>query len=1014
MRKYLLLFLLFSSLASLGQQIVKGTIVDEKGTALPGASIRITGTSSGTITDINGKYQITVPSGNAELTFSFISYLSKKVTVGNKTVIDVALQPEVVSLNDVVVIGYGTTKKADLTSSIASIKSEEISKMPVTTVEQALQGKAAGVTVIQSGAPGAKATIRIRGTNSPNGTEPLWVVDGIIGAQSPNSNDVESMQILKDAAACAIYGSRGSNGVIIVTTKKGKKGDPKISFKSFTGIQKIDNKLNMMDGNQYIQYWENNKAVNKYTGPNGEKYPNGLSRPLRVDSALVNPSVYNANTNWIDQIYRTGSIHNLNFSISNGSDKGNYYASVDNKSQDGIQLGSGYKQTSLQVNGELQKGIFRIGENLNVRQSETSDNGSRLQYALRQSPLLAVRNAATTSEIEQWPGNTSMDNSNNPNPVANIKNSYYKSISDVIQANVYVEAELLKGLTVKSSYALIATNTNDQSKQFKYLDGQAGPQATTVGMSVNSGRYLYTQFENMATYKKSLGEHHVTAMSAYTHELNRNRGLYTSHTGFNVSNPESYGSQELNSSSYASGGYEEIALQSLIGRVMYDFKSRYYITANVRKDGSSKFLQGQRWSTFPSVSLAWRISDISFLKNISQIEDLKLRASYGSIGSQSGIPSYNVRSLSTSANYVFGNNSVQGITQGNIIDKDLKWETTNSTNFGFDLEMFNGAFSLTTDYFYKTTDGLLLPVPVPFSAGLDYRSTVFKNAGDVMNQGLEITATARKQKGEFTCEAIANFTIEKTEVTRLIKDNIYSGTTQYYSSLTNTAVGHGIGDFYGYVFNSIYQIGDKDIPANLQPGDVRYKDLNNDGKITAEDQTFIGKPVPDFTFGLTLNAEWKNFDVSIFFQGVVGNQIFNHNRYHTEIFAKGFNQSTKALDAWTPTNPSTTNPRYTDQHTFNYSLPSSRFIEDGSYARLQNLTLGYTFPNTMMSKLKIDKLRIYGSAQNLLTITKYSGLDPEVNSAAPSWDNMKNTYRGIDNSLYPVAKTYVLGIELTF
>jgi len=1014
MKNYFILVFLFISIATFGQKAIKGNIVDEKGEPLIGATVVVSGTTKGTVTNIDGHYELSVSANDQELTYSYIGYLAKKILIGNKTTINVAMTPDQVSLSEIVVIGYGTTKKSDLTSSISTIKSEELSKLPVTTLEQSLQGRAAGVTVIQSATPGGGATIRIRGTNSPNGTDPLWVVDGIIGAQAPNSNDVESMQILKDAAACAIYGSRGSNGVIIVSTKKGKKGEPKMTLNSFYGWQDIKKNLAMMDGNQYIQYWQNNKAVNNYVGPNGEKYPNGLSMPARVDSALVNPGKYNANTNWLDQIYRNGSIHNLNFSISNGSETGNYFVSVDNKSQDGVQVGSGFQQTSLQVNSELKKGIFKIGENLNAKQSSAGDNGSRLQSALRQSPLLAVRNIKADGEIELWPGNTSLDNSNNPNPVADIMNHYYKNVSDVIQLAVYAEADLFKGMTFKSNYSTIIANSNDQSKGFKYLDGQAGPQNTTVSMSVNSNRSVYKQFENILTFNRSIAKHNIVLMGGYTREASAYRALNTNHSGFNVSNPETYASKEPNTSDYISGYFEETSLQSVIARATYNFNSRYYLTANVRRDGSSKFLEGHRWSTFPSVSLAWRISDESFLKNIRQIKYLKLRASYGSIGSQSGIGAYNLRSLSSSANYVFGNSTQQGITQGGIIDKNLTWETTYSSNLGFDLELFDGLLSLTADYFNKNTKGLLLNTPVPFSAGLDYRSSVFRNAGDVNNKGLEITSSIRKKLGDFSFDISANFTKEKTTVTSLIKDQIFSGATQYYSYLTNTAVGHGIGDFYGYVFNGIYQIGDKDILAGLQAGDVRYKDLNGDGKITAEDQTFIGKSVPDYTFGLTINAEWKNFDLSIFFQGVQGNQIFNHNLYHTEIFAKGFNQSTKALDAWRPDNPSTTVPRYTDQHTNNYALPSSRFIEDGSYIRLQNLTLGYTVTNSLMSKIKIDKLRFYASAQNLLTFTRYSGIDPEVNSAAPSWDNMKNTFRGIDNSLYPVAKTYVVGMELNF
>lgn len=1014
-RLFLLMFIQLLPLSAVvfAQQKVTGKVFDENGQPLIGATIHVKGGTAGAVTDVSGNFELNISGGDSIIVATYVGYVTEEYKVKSGKPVDITLLPNLMELQQVVVIGYGSTKKADLTSSITTVKSDELAKLPVTSLEQSLQGKAAGVTVVQSGSPGGGASIRIRGTNSPNGTDPLWVVDGLIGAPSPNANDVESMQILKDAAACAIYGSRGSNGVIIVTTKKGVKGEPKITFKSYFGKQVVDNKIDMMSGDQFIQFWETNKKVNEYIGPNGDRYPNELLRPGRVDSATANPSKFNANTDWLSQIYRTSYTHNLNFSISNGSDQGNYFASVDNRKEDGVQIGSGFNQTGLQVNSELKKSIFKIGENLNIIEKQYSDNDSRLVYALRQSPLLAVRNAPSGSLIEEWPGNSQNDNSNNPNPVADITNSYNKRIEDVILGSVFIDIEFMKGLNFRTDYGLQLNNTSQQSKKYMHLDGESGPQIITVGMSMSGSRYISKQFENILTYKTTFSNSNITLMGGYTRENNMVRSLETSYSGFNVDDPESYASKIEGNPGFIGGNFSESSLESFLGRIMYDYKSRYYLTANIRRDGTSKFSKGHKWSTFPSVSLGWRISDETFMKNIAGIDNLKLRGSYGSIGSQSGIKDYNTAPLAINANYVLNNTLAQGITQSGIVDENLHWETTYSSNIGFDLEMWHGMFSLTTDYFNKNTEGLLMEVPLPLSMGLDKNSVVTTNAGTVNNKGIEITATFRKAINDFNFEIVGSFTKEKTEVTKFIQD-VQSGSTQYYKFLTRTGLGHGIGDFYGYVFNGIYQIGDKDIPANLQPGDVKYKDLNNDGKITADDETYIGKAVPDYTFGLTLNTDWKMVDFSLFVTGVQGNQIFNHNRYHTEIFAKGFNQSTKALDAWTPWNPSNTLPRYTEQTTNNYSLPSSRFIEDGSYVRLQNMTLGCTLPKKIISRMHISKLRIYASVQNLLTLTKYTGMDPEINSIAPSWDLKKNTYRGIDNSLYPMAKTYVVGLELNF
>lgn len=1016
MRNAIFMFLLLMSFTAYAQVGVKGKVLDETGLPMIGVTITIEGSQTGTITDIDGNYSIEAPSPESRLVFTYVGYLSETITVGNQTVIDVNMLPDLISLGEVIVIGYGTTKKADLTSAISTVKSEEIAKVPVTSFSQALQGKAAGVTVLQSGAPGGAASVRIRGTSSINGATPLYVVDGVIGAPEPNSNDIESIQILKDAASCAIYGSRGTNGVIIVTTKKGKKGEPKVALKSYYGFQNVTNTLDMLSGQQFIDYWESNLATDNLTDEFGNKlYPNGanITRPKRVDSALVNPGTYYYDTDWQDEIYRQGSVSNINFAISGGNDKASYFTSFDHKNNDGVQIGSGFKSSSLQLNSDYSKGIFTVGENVNLRFNKSLDNGSRLRYALRQSPLLPVYNPQSASEIDKYAGNTELDNSNNPNPVGSIYSGSSESTQEVISGGVFGEVKILESLKFRTNYNLIYSTGIGINKSYKHIEGTAGPQVNTTSMSQSGYRTLKSQFENVLTFKKSIVDHNITLMAGYTMEEEISRGYSGSADNFLVSDPVSLGSRLEESGKNVSGNYYEVALQSGLGRLMYDYKSRYLFTANIRADGSSVFQDGHRWSYFPSVSVGWNVHHEAFMRNMEFINNLKLRGSYGKIGSQilPGGSVYNNPTLLSSATYIINNQVATGVTNTSVIDATLTWEETLSTNIGVDLELFKGAFSFTADYFWKENQGMLLAVRLPYSSGLGYSSYVNKNVGSLMNKGLELSMAAHKSAGQFTFDVIGNFTYEQTEITSLgLNKDFTGGVTQYYrDGLTRTEVGTGLGDFYGYVTDGIYQIGDKDIPANKQPGDIRYKDLNSDGRITADDRTYLGSAVPDFTYSLTINTFYKGFDLSLFFQGVYGNKIFNHNRYHTETLAKSFNQSVDVLDAWTPENPSNTMPRYTDQHTDNYALPSDRFLEDGSYLRFQNITLGYTLPAAWVNLVKVTSLRVYGSVQNVATLTKYSGMDPEIYASGG------NTLgRGIDDAQYPLSQTVVFGIELNF
>ncbi|MFA9392764.1 MAG: SusC/RagA family TonB-linked outer membrane protein [Prolixibacteraceae bacterium] len=1009
-----IMFLLSIPVLSFSQKTISGILKDETKNPLPGATVVVKGTTMGAITNIDGFYQIEVPSNSSVLQYSFIGYVEQEIIVGSKTTINVLLVPDMKSLDEVVIVGYGTTKKADLTSSITTVNKDEIAKVPVTSFAQALQGKAAGVTVVQSGAPGGKASIRIRGTGSINGASPLYVVDGIIGASAPSTADIETIQILKDATSSAIYGSRGSNGVIIITTKKGSKGEPKVTLKTLYGGQNTTNRINMLNADEFIQYWESNLAIDNMLDESGNKlYPNGagIARPARVDSALVNPNKYYNSTNWQDEIYQLGTLSNTNLSVSSGNENANWLVSIDHKNNKGIQMGSGYQSTGIQLNSDFKLGILTIGENINITTSESLDNSSRLQYAMRQSPLLQVYNPESTNAADRFEGNTELDNSNNSNPVADILGGSRLSNTEAIQGSFYAELQLLKSLKIKTNYNLIYYNGTSVNKNYKRIEGTAGPQIDKTTLSQSGYRKYVSQFESILSYNKSFGAHHIAAMAGYTQEEEIYRGYSAFADNYAVSDPMSLGSRSGDATLNIGGGYNEYAMQSVLARVMYDFQGRYLFTANMRSDGTSVFQKGRRWSTFPSVSAGWRISEEPFMSSIDLISNLKLRGGYGKIGSQNlpGGRSSNNESLMSTAAYIINNQVATGVTSNSMIDAGLTWETTETSNLGMDLDLYYGKIQVVTDYYRNVNNGMILSVPMPYSTGLSYSSFVTSNAGSLLNSGWEFSVTGHKT-GKLAVDVIGTLTFENTEILSLGKaDYISGGTTQYYrEGLTITSVGSSIGDFYGYVFDGIYQIGDTNIPTGKQAGDVRYTDINGDGQLTAEDRTRLGSPVPDFTYSLSVNLMYQNFDLSLFFNGVYGNEIFNHNRYHSETLAKSFNQSVQVLEAWTPTNPSTTTPRYTEQHTNNYALASSRFIEDGSYARFQNITLGYTLTSTFLNKIKFSNVRVYGTVQNLFTITNYSGLDPELYVG----DDVLG--RGIDNSIYPMSRTFAFGIEIGF
>lgn len=1006
---------LLSVLVYAQEQSVSGTVKGD-GETLIGVSVMVKGTTTGTVTDYDGNFTINVPDiQDAVLQFSYIGYRTQQVFLKGRRMLQVVMTADTENLDEVVVVAYGSQKKADLTSSIAVIKAEDIASIPVANLSQAMQGRAAGVTVTQSGIPGADASIRIRGANTINSTEPLYVVDGIPGAPAPNSNDVESIQILKDAATCALYGARGSNGVIVITTKKGSKGVPRINYSGYYGWQWAANMPEMLSAEEYVRFVKENYEINKLGGDMANGY-NLI--PLRVQNALQNPLQMN-HTDWLHELYRTAPMTRHSLSISSGGEYTTNYISATYLNQEGIQQKSKYESLNFQINTNVKRGIFHFGETLNVYIKKSGNNASQTEPALRNTPLIPVYNADNEGGFDG--ATDKMDNINPMNPMAMLELNPAFSRNEGLAGSVFAEFTILKDFVYKADAAVKLNSFSSQDKTLSHVSGTSNAQYSS--MTEQKIRDYSSAIENTLTYNKQFQGHRVNAMIGYTWEYGRTEGSVASANKFTVREPVSFGSKATDAVQSVSGTFGEWALQSFLARVMYDYEGRYLFTGNFRRDGSSKFGSDNRFANFPSFSAGWRISEEHFMQSArSFLDNLKLRISWGLIGSQFGIGNYEKDvSLQTNAVYVLNNQAVPSVTLDRIVNNGLRWEEQSTTDVGLDMDFFNGKLSFTGDYFYKKTTGMLISVPVPASGGLGFNSSMLLNAGDVKNWGVELSLTGRKKTGNFQWDATVNWTLERNEVLRLGTSNtpITGGETQRFGEgITRTQVGFPLGQFYGYRMEGIYQIGDSDIPAGLAPGDVRYADISGpdgvkDGKITSDDRTFIGNPFPSFTYNFGFNAYYKGFDFSVFFQGVQGADIFNENRYWTEGMKDFHQQGAQVKYRWTPTNPSRTMPRAVQGNANNLKI-SDRFVEDGSYLRLKTLSVGYTLPVEKTRKAYIERLRIYVMAQNLATLTAYSGFDPEVRNTAESWVKQVNMYNGIDRSVYPVAPSFFVGVELEF
>lgn len=991
---------------------VTGKVTDVSGTPLAGVIVTIKGTSKATITDREGNFSLDIADNKATLVFTLVGYTAIE-RQASQPVINVTLTEEVKKLDDVVVIGYGTQKKADLTGSVATVAPEKLNQGVNQSVAHALQGQAAGVTVIQnSGEPGSGVEIRIRGAGSINDNSPLYVVDGIIGGIGDlNPADIESLTVLKDAASAAIYGSRGANGVVIVTTKKGKKNQKTmVSFNTSNGIQSAWRMPNSLDATQ--RNLIHKEALTNDGTPTTESIWNYYNDP---QNAITR-------TNWFKEVLKPAYISNQNLSIQGGGAASNYLFSLGYLDNNGIVMGTNSKRYNVRFNSqhEIAKNLT-FGENFSVVVSDTKRAEIRGGYdGILSSALFNMRNTPVwTDEANKIYGTPTGDF---PNPVASINVKDNNSKGTTIGGNIYLEYKFLNAFTVKTDVAYSASNMKNKGFQAIAIGGGRGLEGRN-SLSENYGNSSTKIWNNTINYDQRFNKHHVAVLGGMSTES----GIYewlSAGTGYDFSNESAALRYYNNAGSFpnhAAGSADDYALQSYFGRLSYEFSDKYLFAANIRADGSSKFPKDQRWGTFPSVSAGWRISKENFFKGLSNtISDLKFRASWGQLGNDK-IPNYQYYStVSSVGSPTLDGNVFTAVAQNRYSNPNIKWEVTTQTDIGMDASFLNDQLTITADYFNKKTTDILVQVPLVSSLGVG--SAPFRNAGEVSNKGVDLGITYRNRKNQFKYSVTGNLATVSNKLTTF---GIAGSKEIYAANYKNVSVGRisegePLGHFYVLNAIGIFQTqtevdnykntsGDKIQPYAV-PGDVKFEDRNKDGVIGANDRFNAGNSFPTFTASLSFTGEYKGFDVSMLWIGSQGNKIFNGLKLGG-IFMQGsgYNNSSGILDRWTASNPSTTVPRVSIKDLNSNKTYSTLYLEDGSFARLKYLTFGYTFDKKLMGE-KISKLRVYLTLQNPITLTKYTGFDPEVGSEGGFSNNMF----GVDAGTYPMAKAFILGVNFNF
>ena len=1032
MKRLLLLVMILSLTISLfAQHTVEGTVTDTKtGETLIGVTVQIKGTMVGTTTDVSGKYRLVSDqlAASSVLVFSYIGYVKVEQTLGSSKVIDIKMVADQYTLEEMVVIGYGSTKKQNVLGAVAKVDSKELTKLPVYGVAQALQGRASGVVVTQNtGAPGEGVRVRIRGVGSINsGNEPLYIVDDIPTANALDiisPGDIENITVLKDASAAAIYGSRANNGIILITTKKGIKGKTKITYTGQTGFQKPIRLTKMVNTKDYITIY-NEAATN-----DNAFTPVGLQ-----PRALITPenSKNFADVNYINELIRTAPVTSHELSISGGNGSTNYLISTSLFDQKGMIKSTGYTRGTarVDVNSEMNKWLSG-GMSMLVGISKTAsigssgdgaggNGGSVIRYAFFRNPAIPIKfpDGTYIDRPSEYFGNQPIYDSflgDGYNPIGMTAHNDNIRKDDSYLGKAFFKAKITKELSFTTNLGMDYRNSN--SRQFFPTWGTEKRINNPNGLDIGNERTANWTINNLLNYETKFGESHTfSAMAGFEAIQNSGKALNASDKNFPVEQKElifignGTGTQISRQSAYAS------SLASFFGRASYDFKGKYYISGTLRRDGSSKFIKNNKWGTFYSGSAGWALKQENFLKDVSWLQNLKLRVGYGAIGNQDIPNNADKDRISPFYNYPIGGISNSGYAQSSLGNENLKWETSNQYNAGIDAELWKGALAFSIDYFYKVTVDQLVTASNPPSVG--YASAPIINNGSVLNKGVDFEATYRKTNKDWGYSIGCNLGYLQNEVLKLEAPQ-YQGLVETGLFATQTAVGHPIGSFYLLQMDGIFQNQIEILTSayqgpNIHPGDVKFKDQNVDGVIDNKDRIYLGSAIPKLTAGINMAVNFKSIDLSLFFQGTYGNKIYSQINQDIEGFYRGFPVTQRFFNArWTGEGTSNTQPRASWSAKSNNANPSSRFLADGSYLRLKNLQLGFTIPEKTLKITGLSKARIYMSGSNLLTWTKYTGLDPEMTVSNNSQEEGDGA-AGIDWGTYPSAMTIMFGIDITF
>ncbi|MTI39257.1 SusC/RagA family TonB-linked outer membrane protein, partial [Fulvivirga lutimaris] len=969
------------------------------------------------------RYSISASSGDV-LVFSFIGYLTQEVPVGARSTIDVTMAIDAQQLSEVVVVGYGTQSRAEVTGAISTIEADQINSLPVARVDQALQGQAPGVTVINNGAPGDEPTIRIRGLGTTGNNAPLYVIDGVIasGIGDLNSQDIESIQVLKDASTAAVYGSKGSNGVIIVTTKKGRPGKIQVSANAYAGTQWTNKRFDLLNTDQYLQYAS--EAFSSPTRASDPQYAN----------------LFQSTTDWQDAIFQAGTVQNYNVSVAGGGENNTFRVSGGYLSQEGVVRSTDYDRYNFRANSTFNIGKkLEIGENLSLAYSEQSPlsaSGGRsvIEHAIKVAPYLPIFDDRTEGGFRG--PNSGLDGGNDAeNPVRVLELGSRNNQSVALLGNIYGEYQIIDGLTFKSQIGLDYRTSKYHTFTPTYNDDPEGAthSSTFARIRINDAILASTYLTNSLRYKKSFNEVHnveVLLLAEQTRSkstfLNTYSQNYITNQVEQISNVDAdVGSSEFN---YYRLGY--------LGRVNYSYKEKYIVAASIRRDGSSRLGSNEKWGWFPSFAAGWNIGKEQFFASSNIVNDLKLRASYGQTGNDNFGDYSATVGIESDFHYPIGGEDAVGAVPQGLGNNDLVWESTKMTNIGLDFTLFDYAINGSLEVYNNTSDDLIINRQLPVSLGYPNPARI-ENSGSIETKGIELNLGYDHFGGEVEWSVSMNLGTSTNEVISLGGVEQFSGGGFENENISYVIPGERAFQFYGWQFDGIF---DSDAEANEYMGGSQYNDLNarggdfrivdtdGDGEITADDRTIIGNPFPKLTYGLNGSVRFKGFDLSLFFSGVYGNEIYNTNIYDLEGMPRLFNAGVAVLNRWTPTNNTEDGVPRAGGAATNTQI-SSRFVEDGSFARLRNLTLGYDLRNIVKVD-GISKFRVYVSAMNLLTFTDYSGLDPEVGqqvtvepgqapqvqgtTATTGGIPIVNFENGIDRGNYPVPKTFTAGIEITF